>query len=91
MAAIDTNVLLDILSGIQPASSVARQALAMASVTGSLVICPVVYAETAGNFGREEDLLAFLDALGIRVEAFSSSALWEAGRAWRAYARRRGQ
>jgi predicted nucleic acid-binding protein len=81
---------VDILAGFQPASSVARQTLAAASEKEPLTICPVVYAEIAGNFSREDELLESVGALGIAVAEFTPDALWQAGLAWRSYARGRG-
>jgi predicted nucleic acid-binding protein len=90
-AAIDTNVLLDLL-GPDPASAhTARQAIAMATGTGAVVICPIVYAELAAGFGRQDDLDRFLRDLRLQLEDFSAAALARAGEAWRIYARRRGQ
>jgi len=48
--AVDTNVLLDLLAGDEAAIGAARSALVGALARGSLVICPVVYAELAASF-----------------------------------------
>lgn len=89
--AADTNILLDLLTGDATAIRQARAAIQQAVDAGTLVMCSVVYAELAGHFARFDDLERFVVALGVAVEELSSTALWQAGQAWRAYARRRGQ
>ncbi len=89
--AVDTNVLLDLLGGEPLLASAARRALDLAVGEGSLVLCPIVYSELAAGFGQGDQLEQFLHDLGLRVDSFSSEALWRAGEAWLGYARRRGQ
>lgn len=88
--AIDTNVLLDLLAGDDTAIAAAREAMTVALGGGSLVICPVVYAELAANFPDSGLLARFLGDLEIQVDGFSTNALVQAGGAWRQYARERG-
>jgi predicted nucleic acid-binding protein len=89
--AIDTNILIDLLKEQTSLTDVAQQALATASRSGPLVICPVVYAELAGAFEREATLVDFLGQLPVELEEFTPDAIWQAGQAWRTYVRRRGQ
>jgi predicted nucleic acid-binding protein len=89
--AIDTNILIDLLKEQTSLTDVAQQALATASRSGPLVICPVVYAELAGAFEREATLVDFLGQLPVELDEFTPPALWQASDAWRAYLRRRGQ
>jgi predicted nucleic acid-binding protein len=65
--------------------------LSTAADAGSLLICPVVYAELAGNVSAPVDLERLLAGLKVELDQFSPDALWQAGRAWRTYAQRRGQ
>lgn len=90
-AAIDTNVLLDLLAGDPGAAAAARRALASAGNSGPLVICPVVYAELAVGFTQQADLTTFLRDLGLLLEGFTTDALGRAAAAWQAYLRRRGR
>src|SRR5579883_810275 len=76
--AVDTNVLLDLLGGEPLLASAARRALDLAVGEGSLVLCPIVYSELAAGFGQGDQLEQFLHDLGLRVDSFSSDALWRA-------------
>lgn len=88
-AAVDTNILFDLLAGDAAAAAAAAQLLTAAIGSGPTVICPVVYAELAAGFERQQELEDFLRDLGLQFEAFSTQALYRAAEAWRAYARRR--
>lgn len=89
--AVDTNVLLDLLTGNATEIQQARAAIQNVADSGTLAICSVVYAELAGHFRRFDDLERFIRELGVAVEELSPAALWQAGQAWRTYAQRRGQ
>ena len=86
--AVDTNILFDLFHG-GDASVAARDALAAGAASGSLVICPVVYAEVAVAYADPSELDEVLLDLGIHREDFSVAALWEASRTWLAYVRSR--
>ena len=88
ITAIDTNVLLDLLS---PEGS--QKADALTALTNlaedDLVICEVVFAELAAAFTRAAELEDFLDSNQINVMASDAGTLFLAGRAWHEYVRRR--
>jgi predicted nucleic acid-binding protein len=89
--AIDTNVLLDVLTADGRWGTASLQALVDAGEAGSLVVCPVVSAELGPAFERQERLEAFLTDFGIQTDGFAASALWSASAAWQAYITGRGQ
>ena len=86
---IDTNVFLDILIPDAPDLPQSRRALAEATRAGALVIGEPVYADLAGHFPSAADLDHLLDDTGVRLAPSGARALYEAGRAWRAYRGRR--
>lgn len=88
--AVDTNILFDLLAGDEDSAASARQALSKALAAGPVVICPVVYAELAAGFASQEELRRFMHDLQLRVEDFSTDALFQAATAWKRYATRRG-
>ena len=89
--AVDTNVLLDIVSDDSAFSHDAGNAIYRVIAAGLVVISPVVFAELAVAFLQDKQGLdRFLQQLGIRVEAFSTDAMHQAARAWTAYLRGRG-
>lgn len=88
--AVDSNVLLDILLEDPRHADTSVAALDVALRAGALVICPVVYAELAGDLEATE-LERFLRDFSVELSPFQAPALQEAGRAWRAHARGRGE
>lgn len=89
--AVDTNVLLDVLTDNPRFAEASYRALLDALRLGSVVICPVVHAELAAFFEEADVLEAFLRELTIHPDPFDARALHEAGRAWKTYTRARGQ
>lgn len=84
-AAVDTNILLDIVLPDQPFAEQSYELLAHFMKGGPLIICDVVYGELAAVFGDRELLNEFLLASNIRIVPNSTSVLWETGCAWRLY------
>jgi predicted nucleic acid-binding protein len=89
--ALDSNILFDVLLEDARYADASIAALSAAAQAGPIVICPVVYAELAGQFEDTADLDQFLRDFGVQLQGFQPQALREAGRAWRAYTRQRGQ
>lgn len=88
-AAVDTNVLIDLLTPGNMQAAESRAWLAEANHQGALVISEAAYAELIGEFDNRESLDHFLLDTGIRLEPSGREALHRAGKAWVAYARRR--
>lgn len=89
ITAADTNILLDILIPGAPHGDESEQSLVEALVAGAVIVCGAVYAELAAQFPNSADLQRFLTDTSIRLQPSGSEALYQAGRAWREYARRR--
>jgi predicted nucleic acid-binding protein len=89
--AVDTNIFLDVLRPNPAFVTSSLELLQRSAAEGSLVICSVVWAELAASFRRREDLDAFLDAVPVRLERFTSGALYHAAQAWVAYRRAGGR
>lgn len=90
--AIDSNVLFDLLTNDPHFAVLSRTALATAAQAGSLVICPVVYAELATRFTvTPPDLDLFLNRIGITLDLFEPLSLKQGAAAWRSYTLTRGQ
>ena len=89
ITAVDTNILLDLLIPDATYGDVAERALAEAAQEGAVVLCEVVYAELAAHFPSRGELDAFVLETRLRLEPSGQDALYRAGQAWAAYARRR--
>ena len=87
--AIDTNVLIDLIDENIDRRAVATQRLDEAAAAGSLIICEPVYEELVANFHSPERLDNFLIDMNIALQPSSRAVLFQAGRAWLAYTRRK--
>ncbi len=56
---------------------------------GAIIVSEPVYAELAAHFSNSRDLNDFLEATGLRLKASERGALYEAGKGWGEYVRRR--
>ncbi len=91
ITAVDTNVILDVLTADSEDGACSRSALGRARLEGSLVVCEVVLAELAAAFADSPEALEpFLADAGLRLVRTPETALVEAGRLWRAYRGRGG-
>jgi predicted nucleic acid-binding protein len=93
VAAVDTNVLIDLLACLGDAGRTARDTLETVRAREGLLIAPVVYAELLAYPGRVEgELDAFLSATRVAVTWDIPSTAWrQAGIAYREYAVRRAR
>lgn len=88
---IDTCVLLDVLLPDPDFGEQSKEILNKASKRGSLIICPIVYAELCPQFQKQRDLDTFLKETGIKMQPFNREMLWLAGEAWINYRSRGGK
>jgi predicted nucleic acid-binding protein len=89
--AVDTNVFLDVLVGVEPQASASASALREARARGGLLLSEPVFAELAAAFDDDaERLAAFLGAVGAVLVPSDAEVLIEAGRRWRASTRSSG-
>lgn len=88
---VDSNVVLDVLTGDVAWSGWSSAALAKAGESGALIIInPIVYAEISVSFTRIEDVDAALPLELFRRETIPFEAGFLAGKAYLAYRRRDG-
>ena len=88
--AVDSSVLLDVLSGDERFGEASRVALKGAYAQGPLLACDVVWAEVSASFGDNQPCAPILSRLGLDFEPVSAAAAERAGRAWRVYRVRKG-
>ena len=80
MALIDSNVLLDVLTGDPVWEDWSVQALANAQTAGALVINDIVYAELATRFEAVEALDGFVADAGLQMSPMPRAALFMASK-----------
>ena len=90
ITAVDTSVLLDVLTDAAEHRPASLHELDRARRRGSVVACPVVWAEVRAFFQRDEEMSAFEEA-GITFDPFDEQAANLAGNQWQEYRRRGGR
>ena len=85
ITAVDTNVLLDVLSADPRFGEASRGALARCTQEGSLVACDVVWAETSAAFPTPSAFARSMATLGLQFQALDEGAAAAAGVSWRRY------
>lgn len=91
ITAVDTSVLLDVFGADPAHGERSRAALKACLRDGALVVCEVVWAETAACFPDDRRATAALERLGVGFSALDVAAASAAARAWRAYRRAGGR
>jgi hypothetical protein len=89
IAAIDTNILLDILIPNTAYAQTSLRCLTSIIQDAELIICEVVFAELSSQFLSFEDLIGFLRDTSIRLAPSNEDSLFEASRAWQTYSARK--
>ena len=90
MTLVDTNVLLDLVTDDPIWADWSIAQLEAASLTGTLLINDVVYAELAVRYDRIELLEAFVDEAGLVIAPMPRAALFLAGKVFTQYRRSGG-
>lgn len=91
IAAIDTNILLDVLIPNPPHLNGSLRCLKELSEQGRLIISEMVFAELSSQFETLKDLCRFLAETSISLVASPEAALYQAGAAWKKYATKRAR
>jgi len=90
ITAIDSNILIDVLSPDPTLATGSWEALQASRRRGPVIACDVVYGEIAGLFATQEEARRVLARFGVRYEPTSERAALQASRIYREYQRRGG-
>jgi predicted nucleic acid-binding protein len=85
ITAVDTNVLLDVMTADRRFGSASRAALGRCLQEGGLVACEVVWAETAAAFPSRKAFNRAVETLGLGFGAMDEPTTALAGMTWRRY------
>ena len=88
---VDSNVILDIVTGDNKWFEWSSDALAKYAETHTLVINPIIYAEVSIGFHRIEDVEAVLAPTFFRRDPLPWEAAFLAGKCFLAYRKRGGR
>ncbi len=91
VSAVDTTILIDVINGLPAYAPKANSLLREASLSGVVVICDIVYAETCGAFSTRDACDDFLAAYGISVEPLDRTSSFLASRSWISYLKSGGK
>jgi predicted nucleic acid-binding protein len=81
--AVDSSVLLDVVSSDPRFGARSRAALRAAYDSGAVVACEVVWAEVRAHYGSDQAFTERLADMGVRFDPISQEAATLAGRLWR--------
>jgi predicted nucleic acid-binding protein len=87
ITAVDTSVLLDIFAADRVFGTRSREALRRAVAEGSLIACPVVWAEVAAGFQSAQQALQAMQQLGVSFSPIGLEAALGAADVWHRYRR----
>jgi|SRR5450759_1135886 predicted nucleic acid-binding protein len=90
ITAIDTNVVLDVVTADTKHGLASADAMRRAASEGSLIACEIVWAELSAAFGPGPQAEATLARLGVVFSSVERSQAAAAGTAWREYRKRGG-
>ena len=91
ISAVDSSVLLDVLTSDPSHGPASLRALEAARTLGRLVVCPIVWAEVGAFFPQPARMRRALDAAGIVFDPFDERTASLAARQWRQYRREGGR
>ncbi|MBI5207514.1 MAG: PIN domain-containing protein [Candidatus Firestonebacteria bacterium] len=91
ITAIDTNILLDILTKDKKFYESSKKSLDECLSSGALIINEIVYAELATQFENMEMLDRFIKETQISFVPSSLKALKEAAKTWNEYLKRKNK
>lgn len=83
--AVDSSVLLDVLTGDPKFGAASKEALRRAYDTGTLVACDIVWSEVRAHFPENASFLSTFETLGVAYEPLGQEAAELAGELWREY------
>ena len=91
ITAIDSSVLLDVVTGDPSYGPASLRALDAARDRGRMVICPVVWAEVGAFFPETDRMRIAMNGAGIVFDPFDEHTAGLAAERWRDYRRRGGR
>ena len=88
--AVDTNILLDIVSTNETTSRASRELLRIVYDRGPVIVCDIVYAELVTAFASRDALDTALRSIGATVSPINTDIAFAAGLRWGQYRRAGG-
>lgn len=91
ITAVDSSILIDLLTEHQPHREASAAALYAAHAAGPVVVCPVVWSEVRAALREPDRIADHLGAARIDFDPFDTACCDLAGDLWRAYRRAGGK
>jgi hypothetical protein len=90
ITAVDTSVLIDVLTADERFGERSRQTLRQCLAQGAVVACDIVWTETSAAFQTDRAARDALGKVGIAYDPLEQRAAEQAGRDWSEYRGRGG-
>jgi predicted nucleic acid-binding protein len=90
VTAVDTNVILDFLTGTPSETAMGAAALKVAKLAGTISVSILVYAEVASNFSSRTRADDFFQEINCKVESIDESTAFLAAQFFAQYKLRGG-
>ncbi|MGH8964924.1 MAG: type II toxin-antitoxin system VapC family toxin [Actinomycetes bacterium] len=90
ITAVDTSVLLDVFTADPVFGLASRDSLGECLAVGTVLVCPVVWAETSAFFPEADGAETALNTIGAAFSLLERRSADHAGEAWRNYRQRGG-
>jgi predicted nucleic acid-binding protein len=82
---VDSNILLDLVTRDERWAAWSLEALGAAAARGPVVMNEIVYAEISVRYARSEEVDAFIEGVGLTMEAVPRPALFHAAKVFERY------
>lgn len=90
ITAVDTNVILDILSADPRYLDASLAAFRSARDEGKLIACPIIWAELRPFFESDQKVISTLGKMEVQYDDFTEATALHAGSLWQQYRKARG-
>lgn len=90
ITAVDTSVILDILSASPKFLEASRSLFAKSCEEGRMIVCPIVWGELRPFFDSDLEMQRTLEKMHLNFDDFGPAAAARAGEFWKRYRKARG-
>lgn len=90
ITAVDTSVILDILTADSPHTASSLKFYGHCSDEGQLVVCPVVWSELRPTFDSDDEMVKIFAKMNLIFDDFGQEVATRAGVIWKKYRTSKG-
>ena len=90
ITAVDTSVILDILTASSDHLVASLDAFKKCREEGKLILCPIVWGELRPFFSSQDKMTATIEKMSLGFDDFGKEAAARAGELWQRYRKTKG-